>query len=180
MSLFLATFLAGTVLLIAGALLLWNGPPVGALARRFPRSRRSAYVTMGLGAAWTLYRVTKLGEADFGDYRVPIFIGLALLTVAVFKYVPDFLSVRGACVLALLVADALLTAAYMHYEEPGRLFMVGLVYVMIVLALYLAVSPFRVRDFSQWLFARGHRARMVGAITASYGLLLIGIALTYS
>ncbi|BET65845.1 hypothetical protein ASA1KI_07630 [Opitutales bacterium ASA1] len=180
MSLFLATSLTALVLLLAAAALIWNGPPVGALARRFPRSRRAAWVTMGLGAAWTLYRITQLGEADFGDYRTPIFIGFAVLAVAVFRYVPDFLSVRGACVLALLSGDALLSAAYMRYDEPGRLLLVALVYAAVVLALWLAVSPFRVRDFAQWLFARSNRPRIVGACAGVYGLALLVVALGYS
>ncbi|MGH8018863.1 MAG: hypothetical protein ACREIA_11310 [Opitutaceae bacterium] len=179
MSLFLATLLAALALLFAGAALVWNAPPVGALARGFSRSRRAAYVTMGLGAAWTLYRVTQLGQADFGDYKTPLFIGFAILAIAVFRYVPDFLSVRGACVLALLVGDALLTAAYMRYEEAGRLFLVAPVYAMILLALYLAVSPFRVRDFANWLFARNARPRILGAVTGLYGLILLGVAFGY-
>jgi len=180
MTLFTATFLTGLVLLGCAGLLLWNGPAVGAIARRFPRSRRAAFVTMGLGTAWTLYRVTQLGQADFGEYRTAIFIGFAVIAILAFRYVPDFLSVRGLCVLVLLAADNLLTAAYMHYEEPGRLFLVTFVYAMIVLALYLAVSPFRVRDFFQWLFQRSARPRVFGAMIGLYGLILIGAALTYS
>ncbi len=180
MSLFLATLLAALALLFVGVALVWNAPPIGALARGFPRSRRAAYVTMGLGAAWTLYRVTQLGEADFGDYKTPLFIGFAVLAIAVFRYVPDFLSVRGACVAASSAADALLTAAYMRYEEPGRLFLVAPVYAMILLALYLAVSPFRVRDFANWLFARGARPRVVGAAVGIYGLVLLGVAFGYA
>lgn len=180
MSLFFATFLTALILLVCGAVLIWNGPMVGAVARRFPRSQRAAYVTMGLGAAWTLYRVTQLGEADFGSYRTQIFIGFLALTILAFRFVPDFLSVRGLCVLILLSSDVLLTAAYMRYEEPARLFLVSLVYAMILLALYLAVSPFRVRDFFQWMFARNNRARAVGAVVSMYGLVLLGAAISYS
>lgn len=180
MSLFLVTFIAAVLLIAIGALLLWNGPPIGPLARSFPRSQRSAYLTMGLGAVWTLYRITQLGEADFGDYRTPIFVGFAILAVLVFRYVPDFLSVRGLCVLLLLSGDVVLTAAYMRYEEPGRLFLVALVYLLIGLSLYLTVSPFRMRDFFLWLFARAHRARIVGAIVGVYGLVLMGVALNYA
>jgi len=180
MSLFLATFLTALFLLVSAALLVWNGPAVGAMARSFPRSRRAAFVTMGVGAAWTLYRVTQLGEADFGNYRTQIFIGFVVLTILAFRYVPDFLSVRGVCVILLLAADVLLNAAYMRYEEPARLILVVLVYAMILLALYLAVAPFRLRDFFQWLFGRSHRARALGVAVGLYGLALLGAALSYS
>jgi hypothetical protein len=176
MSLFTAALLTALALLLFGGLLLWNGPPVGAVARAFPRSRRAAWVTMGLGSVWTLYHVATLGEADFGNYRVPIFIAFALLALLAFRFVPDFLSVRGTCVLALLVANVLLTASFMKHGQPAHLPLNIFVYIMIVLALWFAVSPFRVRDFFGWLFGRPHRARIVGAIVVAYGVLLLGTA----
>jgi hypothetical protein len=41
----------------------------------------------------------------------------------------------------------------------------------------MAVSPFRVRDFVQWLFARPARARLVGTGFAAYGAVLLVAAL---
>jgi hypothetical protein len=179
MSLTAATTLLGLMLLAFGGLLLWNGKPVAALLRAFPRSQRAAYVTMGLGAVWTLYRVMHLSEADFGQYRWFIFAIFAALALLSFRYLPDFLSIRGACILCLLVADLLLQAAFMRYEHPGRLFMVAFVYLAIGLALYLAVSPFRVRDFFGWLFANAQRPRAFGSGLAAYGALLLIVASTF-
>lgn len=179
MSPFSATLATGTVLLVLASLLLWNGSPIGALARTFPRSRRAAWLTVGISATWTLYLVTQLGEADFGNYRVLIFVVLAALAVLSVRYVPDFLSVRGTCALTLLLAGVVLSATFMNYEAPALLTN-AFAYVAIVLALYLAVSPFRVRDFVQWLFARAHRARIFGACVGAYGLLLFGMAFNYS
>lgn len=176
MSLFAASLITGLVLIGTGALLAWNNPSVAALARSFPRSQRAAWATMGAGSVWTLYLVTQLGEAEFGNYKGYILIGFALLALLSFKYVPDFLSVRGACILALLAANVLLTASYMQFDAPPHLVLNVFAYVMIVLALYLAVSPFRVRDFVQWLFQRPNRTRALGAVFGVYGLVLLGTA----
>jgi len=176
MTLFAASLITGLVLVGTGALLAWNNSSVAALARSFPRSQRAAWVTMGAGSVWTLYLVTQLGEAEFGNYKGYLFIGFALLALLSFRYVPDFLSVRGACIMALLVANVLLTASYMQFDAPSHLVLNVFAYVMIVLALYLAVSPFRVRDFVQWLFQRPHRARVLGAACGVYGLVLLGTA----
>jgi hypothetical protein len=178
MSLHTAALITGLALSILGVLLLVNAPPVGAIARAFPRSRRAAFVTMGLGTAWTLYHVLHLGESDFGNYKHAIFAGFALLALASFKYVPDFLSVRGMCILALLSAHVLLTASFMRHGEPPHLPLNIFAYVMILLALWWAVSPFRARDFAQWLFARPNRPRLVGALCGAYGLVLVGTALS--
>lgn len=178
MSLFTAALVTGLALALIGVLLLVNAPPVGAIARAFPRSRRAAYVTMGLGAAWTLYHVMHLGESDFGNYRNAIFVGFLLLALASFKYVPDFLSVRGGCILALLFAQVLLNASFMQHDAAAHLPLNIFAYIMILLALWLAVSPFRARDFFQWLFARPARPRTVGSLVGLYGLVLVGTALS--
>lgn len=179
MSLLAATLLTASALLAAGLLLVWNGSPVAALARAFPRSRRAAWLTLGIATLWTLYHVTQLGESDFGNFKVHLFVGFVALAGLSLRYVPDFLAVRGACALTLLAAGVLLSAAYTHWDEPGRLFLVTFVYLAIGLALYLAVSPFRLRDFVQWLFARAPRARLFGAILGAYGLVLLAAAFTY-
>lgn len=179
MSLFLSTFLTGIVLIAAGAPLLWNGKAVAPLLRSFPRSRRAAYVTMTLAAVWTLYRITQLGDADFGRYKNILLIVFGLLAVLSFRYVPDFLAVRGTSALMLLSADVLLTSAYMQYDLPQRLFLVILVYVGIFLALYLAVAPYRARDFLNWLFSTSGRPRALSMTLAACGLVLVVISLTY-
>lgn len=167
------------MLVICGAMLVSKGTSVPSLLKRFPRSRRAAYVTMTLGTAWVLYRVTQLGEPDFGKYKQFIFIGFLVIAALSFKYAPDFLSVRGACMLYLLGAWVFLRAAFMQYDEPLRLLMVMPLYAGIALALYLAYSPFRVRDFFGWLFFAGNRARILGALFIAYGGLLSGVAFAY-
>jgi hypothetical protein len=178
-SLHTTALLTAAFLILAGAVLVWNASPVAALARAFPRSRRAAFVTMGLGTAWTLYHVAHLGESDFGNFRNAIFIAFVLLALASFKYVPDFLSVRGTCILALLTANELLRASWMQYDEPPFYLLNSFVFAVLNLpSFWLAVSPYRVRDFFQWLFARPNRPRIVGGAIGAYGLVLLGATLS--
>ena len=179
MSLFLATLIPGLLLIAAGGLLLWNAPVVGATARAFPRSRRAAWILFGAGAAWFLYIVTQLTEADFGNYKLVLFIVFAGIASLSFKLVPDFLAVRGLAVLVLLGAGSFLSAAFMQWELPQRRFMVALVYAAIIASLFLAGYPYRMRDFLGWLFARPVRARAAGALCGGYGLLLAIVSFTY-
>lgn len=179
MSLFLATLLPGLVLMLLGVPLLLGWAGAAALLRSFPRSQPATYVLFGGAAAWFLYNVWHLSAADFGDYRVLLFIGFALVAVLAFRCVPDFLGVRGLCALVLLVASPLLGAAYMEYDRPQRLFMVSLVYVALTLAIWVGAQPWRLRDFLTWLLARPGRARLAGAFLLGYGLLLAAVAFTY-
>jgi hypothetical protein len=179
MSLLLATLLPGLLLIALGGPLLLNSSRAIAALKAMPRSASAAYVFFGAGAAWFLWNVWHLSSADFGDYRTLLTIGFAAVAFFAFKCVPDFLAVRGLCVLVLLAATPLLGAAYMEYQYPQRLFMVSIVYVCIALSIWLGASPFRMRDFFEWLFARPGRTRGLGAAMLGYGLLLGVVAFTY-
>ncbi len=111
MSLFLATLLPGLVLAVLGAGLLANRPAVVNALKIFPRSPTAALYVFGGGAVWFLWLVWHLSTADFGDYHVLLTIGFAAVALLAFKCVPDFLAVRGLCVLLLLSASPLLGAA---------------------------------------------------------------------
>ena len=181
MSLLLATLLPGLFLALLGALLLWNGPQVAGIARALPRSREAAWFFFGAGAAWFLWRLTQLGESDLIFFKTPqpVMIAFGLLAVLAFIYTPDFLAVRGLCVLMLLAAEPLLYAAYMEYQHPQRLLMVTAVYLGLAAALYLAAAPYRLRDWFEWLFRVSSRPRLVGAVLLVYGLATSAAAFTY-
>lgn len=179
MSLLVATLLTGLVLLALGGWFLWNTPTVKAQSIAFLRSTPAAVVLFGGAAVWFLWHIMHLGKADFGDYKQLLFLLFAGTALGSFFFVKDFLAVRGLAVLMLLSARPLLNAAYMHYEDPQRLLLVVLVYLGIVLALYLGAAPYHLRDFFNWLFAKGNRARAFGAALAAYGALLSVVAFTY-
>lgn len=179
MSLLLATLLPGLLLIALGVPLLAPSSRAVAVLRALPRSTSAAVVFFGAGAIWFLWNVLHLSSADFGDYKVMLAVGFAAIALLAFKCVPDFLAVRGLCVLVLLSAGPLLGAAYMEYQYPQRLVLVTFVYVLIALAIWLGASPFRMRDFFEWLFARPGRTRAFGALLLGYGLVLSLVAFTY-
>lgn len=179
MSLLLATLLPGLALLAIGGLLLANNSVVTASLRALPRSRRAAAVFFGFGAAWFLFNVWNLSPADFGAYSKQLTIGFAVIAVLSWIYVPEFLAVRGLAILMLLAAGPLLHAAYQEYEHPARLFMVSLVFAGILLAVWFAAQPYRLRDFISWLYRTPGRSRTLGAACIGYGALLSIIAFTY-
>lgn len=181
MSLLLATLLPGLFMVLLGGLLLWNGAPVAVNAKALPRSKTGSFILFGLGAAWFLWRLSRTGEADliFFQKPAPLMIGFGILAVLAFIYTPDFLAVRGLCILMLMAAEPLLYAAYMEWSHPQRLLMVMAVYVGLSAALYLAAYPFRLRDFFDWLFRTHGRPRVLGAVLLVYGLATSAAAFTY-
>lgn len=181
MSLTLATLLTGLILLSLGALFLVSNSAITSMFKAFPRSKTASVIFFGGGAAWFVYQVAHMSTADVIGFSSPtpfvfIFGALAVLS---FFYLPEFLSVRGLSVVILVGAWPLLMTAYGRYELPQRLFMVSALYVALTAALYLAASPFRLRDFFEWLYRAPARPRVFGGVLAAYGLLLAGVAFTY-
>lgn len=179
LSLTTATLLPGLLLLALGTLLLIGNSAIVSTFKAFPRSPTAATVFFGLGAAWFLYGIWHLSEADFGQFRGLLLIFFSVVAVASFFMVPDFLSVRGLAVLVLMGAMPLLDAAYMEFAHPQRLFMVSVVFIAVALAIYLGAVPYRLRDFFEWLFRQPARYRALGGAFAVYGLLLLVVAFTY-
>lgn len=181
MTLFFATLITAGILLALGALFLVNNSAIQSMFKAFPRSQVASVIFFGGGAAWFVYNVAHMSTADVIGFSTPapfvyIFGALAL---ASFFYLPEFLSVRGLSVLILVGAWPVLMSAYQRYELPQRLFLVSAVYVAIAAAIYLAASPFRLRDFFEWLYRTPGRARAFGGVLVAYGALLAGVAFTY-
>lgn len=178
MTLFQATLFTGLFLIAFGVPYLWHGLKTASYTQAFPRSQTAAYLLLGTASAWFLYKVLHLGVADFGNYKNILFVIFLVTAVGSFYYVPDFLAVRGLAALILLSAGVLLEAAYMHVPQT-RLFLVSLVYCAIVMALILGASPYKLRDFLDWLYKSETRPRMMGGLCVAYGVLLIVVAVSY-
>ena len=147
MTLTLAILLPGLLLLAIGLpILLLQNASLAAL-KGFPRSPGATVVFFGAGALWFLYNIWHLSSADFGEYRVLLFIAFSIIAVMAFKCAPDFLAVRGACVLVLLAASPLLAAGYMNFDHPLIYFQKAIVYIGIIFAIWLGAQPWRMRDF---------------------------------
>ncbi len=183
LDLFWTTLLTALTLLLLGGAFLTDRPGWRTAVQRFPRSQNAAYVTMGAGGAWFLYKMLHLGPEDalFGAQTNTIFFAIfGLAWLGSFFVMKDFLAVRGLAVLVLMLAFYLLKSAFGLYELPARLFLVSFVYVAIVLAIWLGVSPFRARDFLGWLYRSANRTRFFGGALAGYGLILGAAAFSYS
>jgi hypothetical protein len=179
MSLFLATLVFGLAMAMVGALFVANRPGLNASVVALPRSQNAAIVLFGGAAAWFLWITWNSSAADNFDHPMLLTAAFAVVAVLSFKCVPDFLAVRGLAVLTLLAAWHFRAAAYMEYSHPQRLLMVTPLFLIVLLALWLGVQPYRLRDFFSWIYAAPSRARSIGGILLGYGLIVAAVAFTY-
>jgi hypothetical protein len=177
MNLSLAIFIPGILLVGLGAPLLFGNQRFSVLIKTFPRSSPAAFLFFGTGASWFLFKIWNLSVADFGDHRVLLMGFFAGVAVGSFKWVPDFLAVRGVCILILICSMPLLMAGFMDYDHPALYLQKGLLYIAIVFAIWLGAQPWRFRNFVEWLFIRPKRAIALGGFLALYGFSLCGVAM---
>jgi len=87
-------------------------------------------------------------------------------------------SPRGvARILALLVAEPMLDAAFFRYE-PGRLVLTLFAYVLVVLGLTWVMVPYKLRDQINWFSKTSARWCGINVFGFVYGVALIALALT--
>lgn len=176
MDLLLATSIFSAILTALGAAFFM--PQFKPFAFGFLRSRAAALVLFGSGAIWFLYILYHLGEADFGQYKFYLMAIFGAAGVSAFKYLPDFLSVRGLCVLALLFMRVCVDSAFMQ-EPESRKIMVAIAYAVVVAAIYFGCLPYRMRDLFEWLYARECRVKAFAAILMAAGLSMCVATLFY-
>lgn len=146
-------------------------------ARGFHRSEIWGFILMGIGGAWFLYNFNRETLAEFMAYKKYLLLGFGGLAVASCIFVRDYLAVRGLAVTMLMVAWYTLSIARWA-ETQSRLVIVTWMYVLIMLAMWWTVSPWRLRDYLAWLTASPSRLRANSAAFAAFGIFVALLGLT--
>lgn len=167
----------GLVVALPNAFALINPARFRDTARAFPRSEIWGYILMLLGTAWFIYLTKQEKIADFENlkpYLYTLFLGVG---VGACFFLQDFLAVRGAAVVMLLVAKLMVDTAR-WVETDWRLVIVTWAYVMVVAGMWFTVSPWRMRDLIHWCTANDQRTRLGGALRMAFGLFVLALGLT--
>ena len=178
MTLFIATLIVGLALIAKGIFWLKRPTTVRSMYKKVIRSYKAGYIIFGVAGIWFLWHIIRLGEADFGQYKHWLFILFAAVMIGAFKYLKDFLFVRGWAILILLFAQVFLDAAYMQ-EPASRLFLVSFIYLMIFVALYFGTLPYKARDLIEWIFKSPSRIKAFALSYLTYGIVLTTVAFFY-
>lgn len=178
-SLFTFTLLTALVFLVAGLSLLAVPARLEPCIRDFPRHRVMGIVTMLIGGGWFIWKISQLGQADFGDYKEIMMLLFGATLIGSIFYVRDFLAVRGVAIIILLAANTGLKSAFGLYDIPGRLVLVTILYLFIVLAILYGLLPYKMRDTVNWLLVSHTRLRGLGTVFTVCGLALCVSALLY-
>src|SRR5947208_13705608 len=98
----------------------------------------------------------------FSAFGRPFLILLPIASFLTLRYVDEFLAVRALGILALLMAEPLLDAAFFRYVSI-RLVLTVLAYLLVVLGLIWVMVPYKLRDQIGWFNKTTARWRGVNA-----------------
>lgn len=174
-----ALVIVGLLLIAAHAFALLRPQAVQGWLRAFPRSKNWGIGLVTAAAAWFFVLVWVMDLGEFTSWRQTVLIATPFAWLLTMKYVDEFLAVRALGMLALLAAEPLLEAAFLR-PEVSRLFLVSLVYVWIVFAMFWVGMPYTLRDQIGWITGGEKRWRAAAFTGLAYGALLLLLPLTYS
>jgi len=169
------TFFIATLLLLLYGWMLLSPASFRAAMTRYPRSRIPGLILTFLallGFAWNLWGVDFGGLSVLKRLLIPaVPVGWYLIT----KYLPDLLSVRSLAAVLLLAGNPLLVHTRWQ-GTPASYVFGGLVYVLVVKALFLVAYPHLWIRSLNWTFATPRRARIPAFAGLGFSLLLLVLA----
>jgi hypothetical protein len=176
-SLQLAGLVTGLILCLLGAVGFAMDGSARNFMAAFPRSRMAGIVILAIDLVWSFWLVSTMEMGEFTAFRRPFLVILPVGFFLTLRFVDEFLAVRALGILALLVAEPMLDAAFFRYE-PSRLVLTVFAYVLVVLGLTWVMVPYKLRDQINWFCKTTARWRGVNVFGFVYGVALIALALT--
>jgi hypothetical protein len=150
-----------------------------AAARKFPRNLPAGIFLMLLGTAWFLCIVNQEPIADFSAFKPYMMAAFAAVGILSCIFVQDFLAVRGLAVVALLLGKLMVDTGRPHLEDSPWVLVIQIwAYLLIVMGIWLTITPWRLRDILNWATANETRVRIGSAIRLAFALFIVVLGLT--
>jgi hypothetical protein len=171
------SILLGVALAIPQLWALTKPAEFSASIKKFPRSEIWGYLLTAIGAGWFLFNVNREAIAEFAAYKTHMLIGFGTVAVLACFFVPDYLAVRGLCITMLMLSSYTLSLTRWA-DSNWRLLLVVAAYIWIIISMWWMISPWRMRDFLNWLTARPERLRKVAIARLVFAVALIVLGAT--
>jgi hypothetical protein len=130
-----------------------------------------------LATAWFLYNLSQESIADFAAYKGIMYLLFAAVGIGSCIFVRDFLAVRGLALILLLVAKLMVDTGRPALPHTAWVEIIQVTaYVLVFAGMWLTISPWRLRDWVDWLATKEQRVKAVCGIALVYGAALVTLA----
>ena len=168
----LALVITAIFLLAVHAIALVKPAQAQAWLKAFPRSKTMGFLLFTIAAAWAEVLVYVMDLGEFTPWRSKVLVFIPIAYVLTLRFVGEFLAARALGMCVLLAAEPLLEAAFLR-PEMSRLWLVSLVYVWILLALFWIGMPYTLRDQISWVTKTDGRWKAAALAGIGYGVVLL-------
>ena len=156
-----------------------NPQKFAASVRAFPRNLPVGVLLMLLGTGWFVWNVNIEPVADFSAFKPAMMGAFAAIGILSCFYVQDFLAARGLAVVFLLLAKAMVDIGRPHLgQSPWVLVIQGWAYVLVIAGIWFTITPWKLRDFLNWMTATEARIKIGSAIRLGFAAFVILLGLT--
>jgi hypothetical protein len=150
-----------------------------AAARKFPRNLPAGIFLMLLGTAWFSWNVNSEPIADFSAFKPYMLAVFAAVGVLSCIFIQDFLAVRGLAVVALLLGKLMVDTGRPHLGDTHWVLVIQVwAYFLIVMGIWLTITPWRLRDILNWATATEARVKIGSTLRLAFALFVIVLGLT--
>jgi hypothetical protein len=157
---------------------IMNPEKFAASVRRFPRNLPVGVGLMLLGTAWFLWILSQESISDFAAYKNLMMAGFAAVGIGSCIFVQDFLAVRGLAVVLLLLAKLMVDTGRPMLPVTHWTWVIQTwAYLLVLVGIWLTVSPWRLRDLLNWATASEQRVRVGSTLRMAFGLFVAVLGL---
>lgn len=148
-------------------------------ARKFPRHLPTGIVLMLVATVWFVWNVHIEPIADFATIKPYMMAAFAVVGVGACIFVQDYLAARGLAVMLLLLAKLVLDTGRPHLGETHWVLLIqAWAYLWIVAGIWFTISPWRMRDFLNWITATEKRVKIGSIVRLIFALIVVALGLT--
>jgi hypothetical protein len=179
MSLSLLSILLGLGMAVPQVYGIARPQQFAAAARKFPRNLPLGIALMLLSTAWFVWNVSNESVSDFASFKPAMMVGFAAVGILCCIFVQDFLAVRGAAVVLLLLAKLMVDTGRPHLGQTHWVWVIQTwAYLLVIVGIWFTVTPWRLRDFLHWVTATEARVRVGSTIRLAFALFILLLGLT--
>ena len=147
--------------------------------RKFPRHVPIGIALMALATVWFLWNLSQENISEFANYKKFLFTGFAAVGLGSCIFLQDFIAVRGLAVVFLLLAKLMVDIGRPMLGETSWVLVIQTwAYLLVIVGMWLTVSPYRMRDWIDWITANEKRTRIGSAVRLAFGLFVALLGLT--
>lgn len=145
--------------------------------RRLPRNHTAGALLMLVSTAWFEWYLWNEHLSDIDWVKPFLLVAFPAVGVGSCFFVQDFLAARGLAVFLLLLAGYVLEVGRWHASMWHDALSVW-AYGWIVMAFWLTMAPWRLRDWIGWATSVESRLKFAALAGVVWGAFVIGLGLT--